>query len=76
VRTWALDAIADGTLPIAQVKDGAGPTRALALATGTPLPVNEVAPQRLTPAAPHADGYMGQQDLEAAMARAIALRRR
>ena len=41
--------------PLSSWALGAATTRALALAAGAPLPVDEVAPQRLTPAAPRAD---------------------
>jgi hypothetical protein len=76
VRTWAIDAIANGTLTVAQVKDGVSATRALAPAARVPLPIGEVISHRLAPAAPRADSYRGQRDLEQLMARAIAVRRR
>jgi len=77
VRAWAVDAIADGTLTVAEVRNGAPATRALVTAAPTGVPGGEVASQRLTPAGPCADGdHTGQRDLERLMARAIAMRRR
>ena len=77
VRTWALDAIANGTLTVAEIRNGPATTRALVPAANSLAPVGEVLPQRLAPAASRPDSrYTSQQDLERLMAEAIAMRRR
>lgn len=77
VRIWALDAIAN-TLTVAEIRNGATATRALALAAGfLALVGGEARPPHLAPAAPRLDKrYTRQQDLERLMAQAIAMRRR
>ena len=73
VRTWALDAIANGTLTIAEIRNGPA-TRALVPAATSPAPPGEVP---LRDPAPLADGRSThQQHLEELMALAIAARRR
>ena len=47
VRSWALDAIADGTLTLTEVRSGAVATRALLPTAMSPEPVGEAAPQYL-----------------------------
>src|SRR5271163_2024931 len=68
VRTWALDAIANGALTVAEIRSGATATRALAPAAGLPAPVREAAAPRLD------RRYTRQQDLQKLMVQAIAMR--
>jgi hypothetical protein len=65
-RRWVAEAIATGVLTVDALKNGLTTTRALVPAATSSMPVG----QRLAPVAPDADS------LEAAMARAIAARRR
>lgn len=77
VRIWALDAIANGALTVAEIRSSVAATRALAPAVGFPVPVREAATNHPAPIAPRLDRcYTRQQDLEQRMAQAIAMRRR
>jgi hypothetical protein len=77
-RAWALDAIADGTLSVVDLRNGAAATRALLREATSPLPVEEAPPRHSTPTpALRADiRYTSQSDLERLMSQAIAARRR
>jgi hypothetical protein len=78
VRTWALEAIANGALTVAEIKSGATGTRALAPAAGLHAPpVREVtaqSPSRLAPCGESSDAR--QTTFEQLLARTIAARRR
>jgi len=77
VRAWALDAIAHGTLTLAEVTSGAAATRALVPAATSPVSVGEAPWQHSASEASRADSpYTRQRDLETLMAHAIAMRRR
>src|SRR6516165_3976529 len=59
VRSWALDAIADGTLTVAEIRNGAVATRALLPTTTSPVPVGEAPWRHSTSEALRADSrYM------------------
>jgi hypothetical protein len=76
-RRWVAEAIATGVLTVDALKNGPAATRALAPVSTSPMPVGEGTPNRLTPTAfPVDNRYAAQEYLEAAMARAIAIRRR
>jgi len=70
VRIWALDAIANGTLTVAEIRSGAAATRALAPAAEAALE----APSRVAPRAE--SDYARQTAFEQLLARTIAARRR
>jgi hypothetical protein len=70
VRAWALDAIAHGTLTLAEVRSGAAATRALLPTAMSQVPVGDA------PVAPCADSRFGQEEFERLLARTIADRRR
>jgi hypothetical protein len=76
VRSWALDAIADGTLTLAEVRSGAVATRALLPTAISPAPVGEVPRQLSAPVVPRVDSRYAQQEFERLLARTIADRRR
>jgi hypothetical protein len=77
VRSWVLDAIADGVLTVAEIRNGAPATRALLPAAVSPAPVGEAPPQHPAPVVPRTvSTYAHQLVLELAMARAVAARRR
>ncbi len=72
-RSWVLEAVADGTLTVADIKSGPAATRALALFAGRSDPALP-APRPMV--APGAAGAESQQDLETRMAAAVARMRR
>jgi hypothetical protein len=77
VRTWALDAIANGTLTVAEIRNGPATTRALVPAANSLAPVGEAAPQYPAPVASRADSpHARQRAFEQLMAQAVAMRRR
>jgi hypothetical protein len=77
-RRWVAEAIAFGVLTVDALKNGPAATRALAPVSTSPMPVGgEGTPNRLGPTVFAVDNsYTPQEQLEAAMARAIAIRRR
>ena len=74
-RAWALDAIADGTLSVVDLRNGATATRALAR-EATSLPPAGEPFQSFAPVAHHKESSLAQEELEDLMARTIAARRR
>ena len=76
-RRWVAEAIAIGVLTVDELKNSPTATRALLPADTRPAPVSERQPQHPTPVAPRAEArYTPQQQLELAMAQAVAMRRR
>ena len=74
-RAWALDAIADGTLSVVDLRNGAAATRAL-VREATSMPPADEPFQSFGPVAHHKESRLAQEELEDLMARTIAARRR
>jgi hypothetical protein len=76
-RQWVAEAIAIGVLTVQELNDGLRATRAFVPADTRPAPASARRPQHPTPVAPRAEArYTPQQQLELAMAQAVAMRRR